>query len=357
MNEHRFQGLARQLLSRDPRFAVLLHVRCERLRGGISAYAVHGVTAVYRDGTGRRRTAAWVVKELRGVERREADVYASLSAHPASLAPRLVSALPGHESTTLVLERVTPAERWPWRDASRAASVLQLAAGLHEASLGPVAPWGYDAELHAMAASTARLVAVARRDEVLPIDGASARAVRRIADDLPEVRRTLLGAGPFPPTLIHGDLHPGNVILAREAGALSPKLIDWGRARTGSPLEDVASWIQSLGCWEPVARLRHDTLLAAYLRARGSPGPIPAHVREACWLAGACNALAGALRYQVLAASDRSLIRPRRAGALRAVRDWLRIMRRAAAMWRAHPRRLRGAHAPSPRPPGGGAAR
>jgi hypothetical protein len=343
-------------LTRDRELGALLHVHRERLHGGISADEVHVVTAAFLDEAGCRRQASWVVKELRGAERREVDVYVRLAEHRAPLAPRLVSTLAGPESTTLVLERVTPAERWPWRDVSRAASVLQLAAGLHEASLGPVAPWDYDLELHAIAASTADLVAAARRDAALPIDGASARAVRRIAADLAEVRRALLSAGPYAPTLIHGDLHPGNVILSREAGTLAPKLVDWGRARMGSPLEDVASWIQSLGCWEPLARLRHDTLLAGYLRARGSCGPIPPEVRAACWLAGACNAMAGALRHHVVTACDRSVTRSRRAGALSAAHDWLRIIRRAAATWREasrHPRGARARRTRARRPPRG----
>jgi hypothetical protein len=117
-------------------------------------------------------------------------------------------------------------------------------------------------------------------------------------------------------------------------------LLDWGRARIGAPLEDVSSWLQSLGFWEPEARRRHDTLLRRYLTCRGGPDRLDRGLRDAYWLAGACNALAGALRYQVAVADGwrRPAARARavaaRAVAARAARDALRVVRRADACWR-----------------------
>jgi hypothetical protein len=54
-------------------------------------------------------------------------------------------------------------------------------------------------------------------------------------------------------------------------------LIDWARARRGSPFEDVASWLHSLGCWEPEARRRHDSLLTDVIstRVRSGPAAVP----------------------------------------------------------------------------------
>ncbi len=98
-------------------------------------------------------------------------------------------------------------------------------------------------------------------------------------------------------------------------------------------LSRMAAWIQSVGCWEPLARLRHDTLLAAYLGARGRSGGIPGEVREAYWLAGASNALAGAVLHHTGVASDPAATRRARARAAWALHDWLRIIRRAAAVW------------------------
>ncbi len=194
-------------------------------------------------------------------------------------------------------------------------------------------------------AATLDALAAARRSGALPLHAASLRALRRVVHHLPAFRRALLRETPFPPALVHGDLHPGNVIVARAGGALAPRLLDWGRARRGAPLEDVASWIQSLGCWEPAARRRHDTLLAAYLRARGGAGGIPADVREACWLAGASNALAGAMLHHAGVAADPAAARPARARAAWALHDWLRIIRRAAAVWGVAERASPGARA------------
>jgi hypothetical protein len=112
-------------------------------------------------------------------------------------------------------------------------------------------------------------------------------------------------------------------------------LLDWGRARLGSPLEDVSSWLQSLGYWEPEVRRAHDTLLRHYLAVRGLSTHLGHDLRERYWLAGACNGLAGALHYHLLAAAaaaDRQ--GRRRAQAVAATKDWLRIIRRADACWR-----------------------
>jgi aminoglycoside phosphotransferase (APT) family kinase protein len=55
-------------------------------------------------------------------------------------------------------------------------------------------------------------------------------------------------------TVVHGDVHPGNVLVQKTRGSTRVALIDWGRARLGSLLEDVASWLHAIGCWEPAAR-------------------------------------------------------------------------------------------------------
>lgn len=333
MDLAKLQQLAQAILSRQCRGATFLAVDSKRLRGGISAGRVTAVTIRFRDAVGRPRTALWVFKELSGLARREAAVYRWLGSHLAPFVPRVVEAVREPGCTTLVLEHVVAADRWPWHDVTPAEAVLRAAAELHEAALGCDDGWDYDDELRVMAASTLDVVAEARRTEALPIDGPSFRALRRLVQDLPEIRGEILRGFPFSRTLIHGDLHPGNVIISRRAEGLVPRVIDWGRARRGSPLEDVASWVQSLGCWEPAARLRHDTLVRAYLRARGRADVIPSEVREAYWLAGASNALAGALRHHVLLAATRSAGRAARARALWAVHDWLRIIRRAAATW------------------------
>jgi hypothetical protein len=69
------------------------------------------------------------------------------------------------------------------------------------------------------------------------------------------------------------------------------------RARPGAALEDVSAWVQSLGHWELQARRVHDTLVRTSLVARGLEPVLPRDFRRLYWVAGACNALAGALPY------------------------------------------------------------
>jgi hypothetical protein len=78
----------------------------------------------------------------------------------------------------------------------------------------------------------------------------------------------------------------------------------WLAARPGAPLEDVSAWVQSLGHWEPQARRYHDTLVRQYLAARGLEPRLDRTFRRLYWIAGACNALAGALRYHFVTAQQ-----------------------------------------------------
>lgn len=349
--------LAAGVLARGHGAVDVLDVRADRLLGGISAGQVLSVVARFEDAGGRIRERSCVVKELLGPASWEAAVHGRLALEGVSLAPSLFGIIQDQARTLIVMERVIAAEGWPWRDTSTAELVLRVAAGLHAMRLTVDSRWDYDAELHRAAATT--MDAVHAQGEGRIVDRVSSRAVRRLVEDLPALRRALASRGPFPPAVIHGDLHPGNVIVAADPEGSRPVFLDWGRARTGSPFEDVASWLHSLGCWEPEARRRHDTLLAAYLRARGHVGPIPAEVRELLWLAGGCNALAGALGHHLLAATAPTTPREDRARALCAVRDWLRIIRRAAAVWTAQAargglarRRSRGGRGRGPKPSG-----
>ena len=159
-------------------------------------------------------------------------------------------------------------------------------------------------------------------------------ALRRLVRSLPAIRRHLLTAEPFGTAVIHGDVHTGNVLMRTRGGGQQAVFLDWGRARLGSPLEDVSSWLQSLGYWEPEAGRRHDTLLRRYLRARGYPEELGRELRDAYWLAAACNVLSGALRYHLALVHGWGASTPRmRAAAVRAARDALRIIRRADACW------------------------
>lgn len=71
-----------------------------------------------------------------------------------------------------------------------------------------------------------------------------------------ERRCTELAHGPLPQTLVHGDLHPGNVMVD---GANS-RIFDWSDACVSHPLFDLPTFLPR--CDDPAAR---DAMLDAYL--------------------------------------------------------------------------------------------
>ena len=157
-------------------------------------------------------------------------------------------------------------------------------------------------------------------------------SARRLTLAMTAMRRELLTFLPFGKVAIHGDVHTGNVLVRRHPGGAEPVLIDWGRARGGSPLEDLSAWLQSLGYWEPQARRRH-TLISTYLSACGMDRRLSSDFRDAYWLAGASNAFSGALEYYLsLLVGGMPVAPARKAVAAHCARDWLRIVRRAAAV-------------------------
>ena len=312
------------------------------LRGGLVADAVTRVTARYTENEGRRQSRAFVVKLLGETAVREATVYTHLEGSDAGAYAPALFAVHWHDDgrCSLYLEAVRPSVRWPWRDVDSARRVMHVLAGLH--GLTPavelsaaLSGWDYEGELARSASQSLEFVEVAYRDNALEELRGYMQPLRRVVPDLLAMRAHLMSFSRLPPTLIHGDVHPGNVMVRRRGGRDVPVLLDWGRARVGSPLEDVTSWLQSLSYWEPQAMRRHDTLFAEYLSARGMPTRRDPALRRAYWLAAASNVLAGALRYHVHMATSEEAGAAGRAAALRAARDALRIIRRAEAWWRA----------------------
>ncbi|HYO11880.1 MAG TPA: phosphotransferase [Thermoanaerobaculia bacterium] len=327
------------------------------LRGGLESAAVARVGARFLDQRGKARLLSFVVKRLEGEPAREAEIYETLL---GSLAPGFSPGLLGIDRMAadrclLFLEPIRPVRRWPWRETELAGLVLDQLAQLHaEASFEgkalPLPSWDYDAELQRSARETLAFLAELPRDEdLLPLRRALA-ALRRMVFALPDFRRHLLDFPLLGRSVIHGDVHPGNALVRVRDTQERPVLLDWGRARIGSPLEDVSSWLQSLGYWEPQARRRHDTLLVRYLRARGLPPRLDRDLRDAYWLAGASNALSGALAYH-LWRGMRASGPNERASSLHSAGDCLRVIRRADMCWRRIRKRnepLRKAASPPP---------
>lgn len=140
------------------------------------------------------------------------------------------------------------------------------------------------------------------------LDAAELRAVRRLAPKLRETIRRLDALG-LPPTLVHGDLHLGNV--ACMGGELV--YFDWTDACVAHPFVDLHS-LQ----WERDAASR-EALLDAYLepwRAIVSERTL----REAVALAAVATPLHHAVSYAMIAASLEPVSRPE----LDATHDFLR---------------------------------
>jgi aminoglycoside phosphotransferase (APT) family kinase protein len=311
-------------------------VRIRTLRGGLQAAGVFRVQAQLQSPTGQRRAVQFVVKLAHGEARRELAMYRALEAHAAEvLAPRLLGVAHAGATALLFLEWVAPVRAWPWREVHAAGRVLARLARLHQGCWGPGpedAAWAYEEALSQSAHGTLEALQRVIRDRgAAPLQGAVPMTKRLIAA-LPEIRRALLAASPQA-VWIHGDMHPGNVIMRRRASGAEPVLLDWARARPGSPLEDVSAWVQSLGHWEPQARRFHDTLVRTYLVARGLEPVMDRHFRRLYWMAGACNALAGALRYHVDALGQ-ARTPAKQATAIILIQKWLRVIRRADASWR-----------------------
>lgn len=321
------QEVARSLTGVEGPFGL----RVQSLRGGLVADEICHVRADY--GAERRRTVSFVAKRLCGTDRREAEIYDSVVPHAGrAVAPHLYAVGRDRRDLLLALEWVRPFVRWPWPDLRIALRVTRWIAALHDRLAGTdvdLPAWDYEAELEASAAQTLALLERLPAGRDLRRIRRTTAAGRRVARALPEVRRALREASPpLQWSVIHGDLHPGNLVLRRRESAPHPVLLDWSRLRMGSPLEDVSSWLLSLGHWERVARRRHDTLLRAYLDARGGGG-LTRTLRDHYWLAAASNALSGALRFQLVVALERPPGRARRE-ALVAAAGWARTLERAA---------------------------
>jgi hypothetical protein len=329
--------IAELLASRTGLTAGTLEVRTRQLTGGLVSASVRAVTARYRDGRGRQRVARWVIKQLSGRARREAGIYEALRLTSAGkTAPSLIAVEETEAGALeLYIEQVVPQEPWPWKDVPSAASVLECVASLHDGATSGltarVSDWDYELELQHR--SSELLEALERHRTRLQGAGVDLRmsVVRRIVQNVPRLRGQLSRQGALAPTVIHGDLHPGNAIISGRRDGSVAMLIDWERARVGSPLEDVSSWLQSLGFWEPEARRRHDSLLAAYLQARGISPVLTRALRDEYWVSACSNCLAGSLLYHVGNATSPDVSSESRSAALRAVRDQLRVLRRADA--------------------------
>jgi aminoglycoside phosphotransferase (APT) family kinase protein len=306
-----------------------LDVEVQSLHGGLESVVARARIASASAASGIPREL--VVKQLSGAFAREADVYEALwnhLDHPPAV--QMFGRDVAGDATYLYLEHAASFSPWPWSDTALAARVCRELAHLHDAPRlsSQAFSWNCEDELIRSAADTVDFATAAR-------DSSGGRVwrrlgdLRRVARALPRIRRHLLSDGA---TVIHGDMHPGNVILRRTAESVDVVLIDWARARIGSPLEDIASWLHSLGCWEPQARRRHDTLMRAYLDARRVRCTFSSKLRADYSFGSVSNGLSGAIRYHLAVMADPAATPSARTKSGVALLAWERVVRRAAAL-------------------------
>lgn len=307
-----------------------------KLFGGTEAVETSLVTARYRDRRNRAATLRTVVKRLEGRPAREAAIYEKLVAsHAPEIAPELLATRrQGPNEAIILLEAVRKTRAWPWSDPDVTGGMVARLGRFHtsvQSNEIPLPEWDFEHELTTMA-NKAYIVLEQNRDNPEMGDLVrDLRTIRRVVEALPRLRSQLLDAKPFGYRPIHGDVHPGNAMVRRKGGENRPVLIDWGRARMGSPLEDVSSWLQTLRFWEFEAQRMHDTFFRRYLSAFGMPRKLTDDIRAAYWTAGASNALAGALIYHLSVILDPKQPRTNRTTSYYVANDWLRIIRRAHA--------------------------
>jgi aminoglycoside phosphotransferase (APT) family kinase protein len=278
------------------------------------------------------------VKSLSGSGVRELEAHEAVQRYSSKpVAPRLLgSRSVNPDESYAFVEWVSPHRRWPWRASEFVNLVIENLAHIHSWDhvqfLDPLRSWQYDKELEQSARTTVDFYRGAFMSGVRPSARAMLPALSRVATAIIPIRRQLVARTGM--AVLHGDAHPGNAVIRRAKHAHTALLLDWGRTRFGSPLEDIASWVHSVAFWEPEARRRHDTFLGTYLRARGKDPRLSPDFRDACYLAGACNALSGALRYHLSVVCNPERRPIDQYNSWRATADWMRIIRRADAVWR-----------------------
>ncbi len=134
-----------------------------------------------------------------------------------------------------------------------------------------------------LAAAAGRLAAQVDA-ELTPADR---QAVDQLLAGLPR-RLAALDACGLPPTLVHGDFHPGNV---RAGSGRAPVVLDWGDSSIGTPARDLAHLLAHLEPGDRAPALSR----AARCWREAVPGCDPA---RAAALAGPVAALAAALAWQ-----------------------------------------------------------
>jgi Ser/Thr protein kinase RdoA (MazF antagonist) len=186
----------------------------------------------------------------------EGAAIAFVARDDPSLVPRVLARdVPGG---TILMEEVPGEDQWEADEATLLALVERWIAIQHRTAdrVGELADAGApDWRSDRLAEDAAGLL---RRDEVRStLEPGELTELDRLAASLPARLAELDGCG-LPPTIVHGDFHPGNW---RADGVGGLVLLDWGDAGIGHPLFDATAFLQRLE--EPV----RGRVLAAWIAA------------------------------------------------------------------------------------------
>ena len=193
------------------------------LRGGLDSSCVLHVRTIFRTRDRRVRSGSFVLKRSQpgGAEGRvHVDVLPSSG---LELAPTLLGFHQAEGEHVYMFEYVRRSERWPWSASNNSRLVLDALAGLHGRRLTDfAADRSYELILVKGASRLQEHLEGIPRGSELGFARGSIPVVRRMAEALPRIRRRLLDNGLFGSTLIHGDVHSGNVLLRKRRNGVSP---------------------------------------------------------------------------------------------------------------------------------------
>src|SRR5919204_3565102 len=203
---------------------VLLDV--QPLLGGLESRAVARVQAEARVCRGSPRSFTFVVKRLDGPAKRELAMYDLLAAAGTRAIPQRVGVEAVGPATTYLFLEWIPATHWPWAEPALVSHVLEQLANIHAALSGALpggslGAWDYEAELMPTAEATLKTLEVAVQTSALAGLHRLAPALRRVVAALPGMRRQLMSSSPLGQSMLHGDVHSGNVLIREVTGRRS----------------------------------------------------------------------------------------------------------------------------------------
>jgi aminoglycoside phosphotransferase (APT) family kinase protein len=258
----RLTAYARQGLSDDAR---LISVSRPKLEGGYVGYGVSRYDLDFRLTDGRTRTASFVHKLTTQAEVQTMLALADVA--DAGAVPALVDFDPGyaHNDITWFVTPFYEGTQMQWGEAVPLTVLRSLAyVHAHFLSRAGDARWLHRVDASFFTRTFANAVAALQTAaERIPAvhEAASQLAAFPRMPGMRGIPVLLAALERLPVTLVHGDVHPGNIIrLAGGEGVL----IDWGTARVAPALLDIAN-VVALGSddWR--------VYLAAYEAASGQP--------------------------------------------------------------------------------------